>query len=657
MFSLAILWGCKKDDPDENPIETGMIPVSGVVQSDFDTEGLTVLSMYGEDEIENGSFTVDVAEGDVPQMLFVTNDTGGVVMMYRGLLNEKSNIVIDVESTVIGLITMNPMTISFHGSDFSQLADRIKHTNAYQNLYNAVERSIQMGADIFSPTNGALVNAITDMQQELFGFFDDVWSLIQLNQFNEFLGQNCGKLDVRAEGTEVLVRNLKCAPTYCGTLRSPSNNVTDINFPTSDRSPMEEVIEHYIYNHGWTDYGPTKRYNLDEVGIYTFDVAWDNDQGVLDIVSELFVNLASAVMDVAKIPSDEIKDAIDRTKDMVDKLLEVSHNADQMTTLQNFWTVFRPEWTKWLDDELTFIEKIDKHINKKTLKLLKKSLKGYSFVEDGFNIAMRLYYMGMCPKHLFFQACLTESGTIVKPGGSDPDIPDVPEDAISGLFTVDENGKQVYFADGNLQYINGEWCFAEHQWDYLGAYSATAWDLFGWSADNSNNFGMSTSTSISDYSGSFVDWGTQIGDGDTWYTLSRDEWYYVLGARPSAASKKGVATVTIDGNAIHGLVLLPDAWTLPAGLTFTSGYGPWTLNQYTAAEWEQMEAAGAVFLPAAGGRDGSELGDVGAYGFYWSSTPNYVRYAYGIYFYDGYVFITDYSPRDDGHSVRLVQDY
>lgn len=231
------------------------------------------------------------------------------------------------------------------------------------------------------------------------------------------------------------------------------------------------------------------------------------------------------------------------------------------------------------------------------------------------------------------------------------------EDVVNGLFTVDADGKQVYFGDGNLQNINGDWQFAEHQYDYLGAYSTSAWDLFGWSTA-ATNFGMSTSTSWSTYSGSFVDWGTQIGDGDTWRTLSIDEWRYVLRTRTGAASKQGVATVTIGNNAIHGLVLLPDAWTLPAGLSFTSGAGSWTLNQYTAAEWEQMEAAGAVFLPAAGYRLGTELNIVGARGDYWSSSPYGESFAYNMLFSDNDVYNSDYvSSRRDGHSVRLVQDY
>lgn len=229
----------------------------------------------------------------------------------------------------------------------------------------------------------------------------------------------------------------------------------------------------------------------------------------------------------------------------------------------------------------------------------------------------------------------------------------VDPNAINGLFTVNANGKKVYFAKGNLQNINGEWRFAEHQYDYLGTYSATAWDLFGWST-TATNFGMSTSTDRNDYSGSFAKWGTQIGDGETWETLSKDEWNYVLNRD---ASKKGVGTVTTDDNRqIRGLILLPDAWTLPAGLTFNSGTGSWTRNQYTAAEWEQMEAAGAVFLPAAGYRLGTVLYSGGTYGYYWSSTPYDEGYAHIMYFYGAGVYYANRN-RYCGHSVRLVQEY
>ena len=222
-----------------------------------------------------------------------------------------------------------------------------------------------------------------------------------------------------------------------------------------------------------------------------------------------------------------------------------------------------------------------------------------------------------------------------------------PEDAINGLFTVNADGKKVYFSKGNLQNINGEWRFAEHQYDYRGNYNEIR---FGWSTA-ATNFGMITALSSSFYEGDFVDWGTQIGDGETWYTLSSDEWWYVLNTRQDAASKKSLATV----NGVHGLIFLPDTWTLPAGLTFNISMGSYERNQYTAAEWEQMEAAGAVFLPAAGYVYDQEY-DIGVAGLYWSSTPYYEPWAIAIQFshanHTYYYYFRSYKC-----SVRLVQDF
>ena len=102
-----------------------------------------------------------------------------------------------------------------------------------------------------------------------------------------------------------------------------------------------------------------------------------------------------------------------------------------------------------------------------------------------------------------------------------------------GVFSVSAD-KQVTFSKGNLQYhpANDEWRFAENQTDYIGDANSKCsstyndWlDLFGWST-SANNFGVSISTNVGDYYGSFVDWGTnKIGNDapNTWRTLTDDE--------------------------------------------------------------------------------------------------------------------------------------
>ena len=237
-----------------------------------------------------------------------------------------------------------------------------------------------------------------------------------------------------------------------------------------------------------------------------------------------------------------------------------------------------------------------------------------------------------------------------------------------GTFSISAT-KQVTFSPGNLQYhpANNVWQFAANQTDYIGDVNANisstynGWlDLFGWSTA-ATNFGVSTSTDYYDYSGSFVDWGTnKIGNDapNTWRTLTYDEWNYLRNGRPNASSLIGVAQV----NGVNGLICLPDNWTCPEGITFKSGFhSSYGVDYYaayqtfTAEQWSKLEAAGAIFLPAAGIRGGEEVYGVQNFGYYWSATE-YDSYNAGYLYFspDGAGMGNDY--RGNGISVRLVKD-
>ena len=245
---------------------------------------------------------------------------------------------------------------------------------------------------------------------------------------------------------------------------------------------------------------------------------------------------------------------------------------------------------------------------------------------------------------------------------------EAPEVVSIPVFSVNSS-KQVTFSPGNLQYhpANNTWRFALSQTECIGAPNSNisstynGWiDLFGWST-SATNFGVSTSTDYSDYSGSFVDWGTnKIGNDapNTWRTLTYDEWNYLLNNRNNASSLCGVAQV----NGVNGLVFLPDNWTCPAGVTFKSGFHSSNGVDYYAAyqtfitdQWAKLEAAGAIFLPAAGYRYGSYVGEVRLCGLYWSATEYDGGIAYCLLFLSGEARM-DFLNRNYGLSVRLVKD-
>ena len=249
----------------------------------------------------------------------------------------------------------------------------------------------------------------------------------------------------------------------------------------------------------------------------------------------------------------------------------------------------------------------------------------------------------------------------------EPDTPAIPEGPLPGLFTVGkgvdgqagtDDDVKVYFSKGNLYYDGENWGFEAEQYyfrtysgngkcdaDGYSAGSGTAdghWGLFGWSNGSNNNYGMKTSTIVYDnYSGSFVDWGKNIGNGETWRTLTKDEWNYLINTRKvngATESGYGKTCVTATVGSVEGLIIFPDGYT-----GATSGLS--------------SIPEGCVFLPAAGLRIGTSVIDVGSYGNYWSSSCADSDDAYGLNFNSGYVRPCNYSTyRYFARSVRLVSE-
>ncbi len=266
--------------------------------------------------------------------------------------------------------------------------------------------------------------------------------------------------------------------------------------------------------------------------------------------------------------------------------------------------------------------------------------------------------------------------------------PKLPTGGIDGLFSVSAT-KKVYFSKGNLRATTNDngsswtWSFADHQYDAVGDAVANtsingngtvsangSVDLFGWVGASSAftgeaAFGISNSTNNDDYGtvnneALKNDWGTNaISNGGNvanygWRTLTRDEWNYVVNTRTGADSKKGAATV----NSVKGWILLPDAWTLPAGASFTAGCAnEYTTNTYTAERWADMESAGAVFLPVTGLREGSSMvgGSRPNEGYYWSTTCG-ADGAYNAGFLSSGVNTTKHWSHYLAVAVRLAKD-
>ncbi len=115
--------------------------------------------------------------------------------------------------------------------------------------------------------------------------------------------------------------------------------------------------------------------------------------------------------------------------------------------------------------------------------------------------------------------------------------------------------------------------------------------------------------------------------GTGWRTLSNDEWGYVVNTRSGSTigTTANARFAKAKVNDVMGLILFPDTYTHPDGVTAPTGVNAtdntgWNGNSYTVADWTKMETAGCVFLPAAGSRDGNSVSYAGTTGTYWWST-------------------------------------
>lgn len=276
--------------------------------------------------------------------------------------------------------------------------------------------------------------------------------------------------------------------------------------------------------------------------------------------------------------------------------------------------------------------------------------------------------------------------------------------ATPGLFSVSAS-KKVVISQGNLQYIGSAaspyWKFAETQYGYLGSTTGQnssdvnkdrdlfGWGTSGWNNGNTNFMPYNTATTSSTYgpkSGSTYydltgdydksDWGVYnaIYNGGNragmWRTPADGEWTYLFANRTSATSKYGCAKV----NDVAGLIILPDDFTDPmtnsGSAAFVSAESSieFTLNTYSIVNWVKMEAAGAVFLPFAGYRNGTTVqytAYTSTYGCnlcYWSSTHKGSNSAYHIYFSlssygtKGLNTHNSYNGVPYGQSVRLIRE-
>lgn len=255
---------------------------------------------------------------------------------------------------------------------------------------------------------------------------------------------------------------------------------------------------------------------------------------------------------------------------------------------------------------------------------------------------------------------------IVPPTPSNPD----PNDFIPGIYSISSTEK-VNFAKGNLVFDvttagnDGD--------DYTWSFNTTQYTSVGYNIEMHGNTPQSGTSEFckmsvglgvfpnndGGYSGAnFYDWGNYINnqtpnitEDDKWFTLSRNEWAYLLYTR--GVSYARFAKVQVED--ANGLLLFPDEFLWPNDnleqpTALNDASAAFTQIEYTAAQFSELEDAGCVFLRANGYYDhsGHAHHHNADFGYYWTSDFDGDNHTHSyLYFDEGEI-----SPNGDNERIQ-----
>lgn len=269
-----------------------------------------------------------------------------------------------------------------------------------------------------------------------------------------------------------------------------------------------------------------------------------------------------------------------------------------------------------------------------------------------------------------------------------------PGNLLANISTLPTEGSPVGEADS--------WKFADYQYTVIGNVNENKLvkkgyiDLFSWvgASAESDSYGILYKKTYdgslhgsSDSDALKTDWGHNVINdavgayaADVWRTPSGNDWTRVFTTRPAStvtdntdAPIDNARFVKASINGINGLIIFPDYYQHPYGVDapakindpgVTDALVAFTVNEYSLAAWEKLEAAGCVFLPAAGYREYTSggapfVGQVNTYAMYWSKTPvgGNPQRAYGVWYNNEKGWPSSNSrERRNGYAVRLVRD-
>lgn len=169
LLALLLFGACEIEIENNNLEFETRVSNGSVSIENGNTSNLSVSSLIDESSLNNGSFSVEVFDNDLPQLLMVTNNNDDVVMLYKGVIPENGNIEINAHSTATAILTFHPALAEIVGANYQEMVNVFTSANSFPAFLSEVENSIAQNKAIYDTTNTNLISAAQEVFRELFG--------------------------------------------------------------------------------------------------------------------------------------------------------------------------------------------------------------------------------------------------------------------------------------------------------------------------------------------------------------------------------------------------------------------------------------------------------------------------------------------------------
>lgn len=392
--------------PEEPEVPTNTPTViSGAISEAVDYNGLDIVSIGGEAEINNNSFQVSSYANDNVQTFAIADDDNNVYLLSRESLTGGSGITIDAQTTALALVTMHPLFSPVKADDYNTVKSIITESSKFDALLQEVEKSIAEKRDIFDVDNEELLIALSNLmedisavvnEEEFEGTLDD--AITAYSNATRAIYDNPKVYPFHADitGNVLTLQNVGLSPSYYGTVLEANGRETPFSVPAREDYGGMDLFKKDANNF---DLGEPRKFTFTTEGEYIFSLSRMNEAAQADFYFRLAKSLLSTIgLNLSKEIVKEAASTIGRV------MINAGSGVNDTAIEPMAWLEIAYQGVLELMQQ-QYVELIGEVGIVRMGSIISKSLNLYNKIKGALNAGIRIGYSIAAPEEVNFCLC------------------------------------------------------------------------------------------------------------------------------------------------------------------------------------------------------------------------------------------------------------